>query len=609
MTRRQRRGSLDVHFQHGGLTAGRRDPDLALFPYYTDDKIHDTGGDHRQQDVAGRAPPWPEAISGSRSPIAAPGVYRVRRNLYKNFWGNQLIFEEINEDLALTFRYGWFNSAAVRLRPPSAWLIEHRPGRGAGRSCWTACRTSCPAAWAASSSSNKSTLLDAYKQERTAAQPPASACSGSARSRWTAPSRRKPCAPPTRLVRRPEAPARRCCRRCNWIGSAQGQPLRRGDGRARRARRVFRAGGADTCAADRPADWLLVADVEPRSVGGGASSTATRADRRDFDRSCERGHSARHRGTATDRRRRRWPAEDRPAAGLTRATSNNVLFNVMRGGVFADGYEVDPAICGLRRQSESGRGRASCRVFPALPKPVLYGALVRRRRRSRRPAARTPLPRIPAAHLQPPARRSQPTVEPVLHRHPQRRTARAALNYEGNWRDIFQNWEALAVSFPGYIAGMICRFVNASTADGYNPYRITRDGIDWEVVDPHDPWAHIGYWGDHQIIYLLKLLELLAAPRSRDIARTCSRATSSPTPTSPIGSNPTNSLLANPKDTVVFRPAAGEPRAAARARPRARMASWSGTTRADVRLVNLTEKLLVPCWPSCRTSSRTRASG
>src|SRR6516164_8928563 len=25
----------------GGLTAGRRNPDLALFPYYTDDKIHD----------------------------------------------------------------------------------------------------------------------------------------------------------------------------------------------------------------------------------------------------------------------------------------------------------------------------------------------------------------------------------------------------------------------------------------------------------------------------------------------------------------------------------------------------------------------------------------
>ena len=54
---------------------------------------------------------------------------------------------------------------------------------------------------------------------------------------------------------------------------------------------------------------------------------------------------------------------------------------------------------------------------------------------------------------------------------------------------------------------MIAIFLNASTADGYNPYRITRAGIEWEVFDAADPWSHIGYWGDHQIIYLLRLLE------------------------------------------------------------------------------------------------------
>ena len=45
--------------------------------------------------------------------------------------------------------------------------------------------------------------------------------------------------------------------------------------------------------------------------------------------------------------------------------------------------------------------------------------------------------------------------------------------------------------------------LNASTADGYNPYRITNNGIEWEEPDDSDPWASIGYWGDHQIIYLL----------------------------------------------------------------------------------------------------------
>ena len=83
------------------------------------------------------------------------------------------------------------------------------------------------------------------------------------------------------------------------------------------------------------------------------------------------------------------------------------------------------------------------------------------------------------------------------------------MDYEGNWRDIFQNWEALAYSYPDFIQGMIFKFVNASTFDGYNPYRLTKNGFDWEISDPEDPWSFIGYWGDHQIIYLQKLLEIL----------------------------------------------------------------------------------------------------
>ena len=84
------------------------------------------------------------------------------------------------------------------------------------------------------------------------------------------------------------------------------------------------------------------------------------------------------------------------------------------------------------------------------------------------------------------------------------------LGYEGNWRDIFQNWEALAYSYPEYVESMICTFLNATTVDGYNPYRITRQGIDWEIPEPHNPWANIGYWSDHQIIYLQKLMEISA---------------------------------------------------------------------------------------------------
>jgi hypothetical protein len=82
------------------------------------------------------------------------------------------------------------------------------------------------------------------------------------------------------------------------------------------------------------------------------------------------------------------------------------------------------------------------------------------------------------------------------------------LDYEGNWRDIFQNWEALACSYPEFVESMISTFLNATTVDGYNPYRITYAGIDWEIPEPSNPWANIGYWSDHQIIYLQKLMEI-----------------------------------------------------------------------------------------------------
>jgi hypothetical protein len=98
-------------------------------------------------------------------------------------------------------------------------------------------------------------------------------------------------------------------------------------------------------------------------------------------------------------------------------------------------------------------------------------------------------------------------VEPFLDQH-QKKDGSQQLDYEGNWRDIFQNWEALAYSYPEYVEGMIFTFLNATTVDGYNPYRVTRHGIDWEIPEPGNPWANIGYWSDHQIIYLLKLMEM-----------------------------------------------------------------------------------------------------
>ncbi|MFT6930246.1 MAG: hypothetical protein ACJAQ7_001733, partial [Sediminicola sp.] len=94
---------------NGGITAGRKDSDMALFPYYTDDKITEsaevTGSKTLVQvHLSDRTILW-EPFSENQK-----GVYNTRRNLYKNKFGNKIIFEEVNLDLGLIFRYQWNSS-------------------------------------------------------------------------------------------------------------------------------------------------------------------------------------------------------------------------------------------------------------------------------------------------------------------------------------------------------------------------------------------------------------------------------------------------------------------------------------------------------------------
>jgi hypothetical protein len=166
------------------------------------------------------------------------------------------------------------------------------------------------------------------------------------------------------------------------------------------------------------------------------------------------------------------------------------------------------------------------------------------------------------------------------------------LAYEGNWRDIFQNWEALTFSFPGFVEYVIAKFVNASTVDGYNPYRITREGIDWEIEDPADPWSHIGYWGDHQIVYLLKFLEQSRRFHPQRLAELLQRRVFSYANV-PYRIADFERLVQNPKNTVTF-----DRDLAARIEQRVATIGADGKLVLDAQgvpyQVNLLEKLLVP---------------
>ena len=94
---------------NGGISAGRKNPDFALFPYYTDDKIIDSSNHTGSKSIflieKGKSRYLWEPFSDNQNKI-----YNTTRNLYKNTFGNKIIFEEKNHDLCVDFAYEWSTS-------------------------------------------------------------------------------------------------------------------------------------------------------------------------------------------------------------------------------------------------------------------------------------------------------------------------------------------------------------------------------------------------------------------------------------------------------------------------------------------------------------------
>ena len=195
-------------------------------------------------------------------------------------------------------------------------------------------------------------------------------------------------------------------------------------------------------------------------------------------------------------------------AGACAAHRSNVLFNAMRGGVPLANYAIDALdFCKFVRARNSTVADRHGTFLDGLPAQLSVETLPQAVAKAECPQ----LTRLAMEYLPLPFGRR--------HGDPSRPWNQVRIKVrddngervsgdEGNWRDIFQNWEALTVSYPHFAPAAVARFLNASTADGYNPYRIPLGGVDWEVHDPEDPWSFIGYWGDHQVVYLARLVEL-----------------------------------------------------------------------------------------------------
>jgi hypothetical protein len=186
---------------------------------------------------------------------------------------------------------------------------------------------------------------------------------------------------------------------------------------------------------------------------------------------------------------------------------SNVLFNAMRGGVFAHNYDLPGEdFAAFVRQ----RNHAAYKTHEAFLKGLTGQINYRKLLEELEGFGDADLVRLGQEYLPLTFSRRHGDPSRPWNRfaiHVRRPDGSRILAYQGNWRDIFQNWEALTASWPGFIESIIAKFVNASTIDGFNPYRLTQSGIDWEAPEPGQPWANLGYWGDHQIVYLLRFLE------------------------------------------------------------------------------------------------------
>ena len=488
----------------GGLSAGRQNANSALFPYYTEDQIaeHAENTGHKTLLWAtcnGKKMRW-EPFSDRDA-----GAYQLQRNLYKNAPGNALIFEEYNRDLQLTFRVSWRTSS----RYGFVVTAELQNDAAAGRQIHvlSGLQNLLPYGVTALTQRTFSVLLDAYKRNELDQT--------TGIGMFSLSSTLTDLAEPSESLQATTVWQAGLDNAQYLLSPAQVAAFRQGmdiqpetDVRGRRA--AYFAAAALTLPPSTKQRWYFVAEVNQDHAQLAALRNELRANSpAELAARLEADIAA---GTANLR------TLIANADGLqvsadqicTAHHLSNVLFNIMRGGVFADGYRVAKADFSNFLSARNRRVFEANQAFvQALPEQLTITELRQRAIQS----GSTDLERLCYEYL--------PLTFSRRHGDPSRPWNTFSINlrqpdgsrkldYQGNWRDIFQNWEPLAYAYPEFVENMISAFLNATTADGYNPYRVTRNGIEWEVPEPENPWANIGYWGDHQIIYLLKLLETAA---------------------------------------------------------------------------------------------------
>jgi len=485
---------------NGGLSAGRKDAEHALFPYYTDDKIVEsselTGSKTIIRIQKNDKPYLWEPFS-----IRYSNLYDLQRNLYKSIYGNTIIFEEINHDLNLTFQYQWSTSNRYGFVKSSRLINENTAEISI--SLLDGIQNIMPYGVGSALQSQRSNLVDAYKRSELEKE------SGIGIYALSAIIVDK--AEPSEALKATIAWSIGLENPTRLLSSLQLDNFRKGhsikqeeDVKAEKGSYFIQADIALESKGKK--EWLIVADVNQSTSQIIAIAKALKSDKHLRFRINEDIKSG------TNQLIQLNAASDGLQLTSDRLSDTrhffNVMFNIMRGGIFDNNYQIE------KSDLKSYLSKANKQVFDRhnesiqkLSNQFSLAVLKEFAETSDdKNLKRLCLEYLPLKFSRRHGDPSRPWNQFSINTRNESDGSKV-LDYAGNWRDIFQNWEALAHSYPAFIEGMIFKFLNASTFDGYNPYRITKNGIDWEKIEADDPWSYIGYWGDHQIIYLLKFLE------------------------------------------------------------------------------------------------------
>ena len=494
--------SADNHWMYisstGCLTAGREQAKYALFPYVTDDLLHQnarfTGpSTHILVERNNKKHLWQPFSDQIES-------YKKEQNLYKNSLGNKIVFEEVNHSLGLTFLYSWQASSRYGFVKKTK-LINHSKEK-LNIKLIDGLRNILPAGLELRTQQEMSNLANAYK---------VSECNSDYNYALYYMN--------ALLMDKPD-PGESLFSNMVWSFSEEKFELSVNQKSIDTflnnhcfTSDLFLKGkeGSFLDFIEKTLDpgyemcWYIVADVQ-KSQSDIIEIISDLKEHRTLKDKLEESILDNH-------------YEFEKSIGMAdgfQCTNNgmndlhhtaNVTYNVLRGGIFSDNYNIQKtSLVSFLKVRNKNIFETYNDDISKLPDTFSIEDLKEFSDRSNDPTLR----RICREYL--------PLTLGRRHGDPSRpwnhfniitkdSNNQPVLYYEGNWRDIFQNWEALGLSYPYSWESMICIFLNATTADGYNPYRITSHGIDWEIIEPDDSWSHIGYWNDHQIIYLLKLLE------------------------------------------------------------------------------------------------------